>query len=149
MSIGGTVAYLTARSNTATNTFTVGSIGSLVLEETGLTAENRTNEYTVAPGVNITKDPWVSYTHSTANPVDVYVYVTIAADTPWEFFQNSNKYAVQSAQVEDQLSWTVAEGWTYLTTESGKQVYYRAVAANATLSHAPSLNAQISALGFA
>ena len=51
--IGGSVAWLTATSDTVTNTFTVGDIDITLSETTG-------NDYTVVPGKDINKNPIVT-----------------------------------------------------------------------------------------
>lgn len=55
--VGGTVAWLTSQSGTVRNTFTVGDI-SVDIEETGAD-ENGEKEYTLVPGVALSKDPKV------------------------------------------------------------------------------------------
>ena len=60
--VGGTLAWLTAKTETVTNTFTVGDIGTLTLEEaTGTVIEDGKKSYTIVPGMDIAKDPKVSY----------------------------------------------------------------------------------------
>lgn len=58
--IGGSVAWLTAKTDPVVNTFTVGDI-NIELKESGTTTVNgkETKSYTVTPGVDLTKDPKV------------------------------------------------------------------------------------------
>lgn len=98
MSVTGTLAYLTADTGAVTNTFTVGKVfdeedsdthKNFELLEHGiagkpgeytLTAEEVSeNEYTVMPGVNIPKDPFVRVNSPVG--VDVYLFVEVVDGT--------------------------------------------------------------------
>ena len=113
--VGGTLAYLMAKSAVVTNTFVAGNIGTLTLDET--TGTN----YIVTPGVDITKDPVVTFKDYN---VDAYVFLKVdaagwtvsGADTTYTYSIGSNK----------EMKW-VLEGWKEL--EDG--VYYKEVAAGA------------------
>ena len=98
--IGGTVAWLTDKTNPITNTFTYGDIN---IEQTESTGES----YKIIPGVNIKKDPKVTIK---ANSEDCWLFVKVAASGTF---------------VEDKVTYAVAEGWTALTGNDG--VYYRVV----------------------
>lgn len=106
---GGTIAYLIADSKTVTNTFVAGEIGELGLDESD---DDKT--YTVVPGVDINKDPTVSYTPATNNDIgEVYIFVQVT-DTPennraWTYDSATNKFVTTAG-----LSWTVDSQWTYL-----------------------------------
>lgn len=65
--VGGTLAWLTAKSDTVKNTFTVGNIGLTLAETTGTT-------YKMIPGGTIEKDPVVTVT---ANSENCYVFIKI------------------------------------------------------------------------
>ena len=112
---GGTIAYLMTKSATVTNTFTVGNIGNLELDETTGT------EYKVIPGVDITKDPVVTFKNYN---VAAYVFLMVGA-TGWTVsgFDTTYTYSIGANR---EMSW-VLDGWTKL--EEG--VYYKAVAENA------------------
>lgn len=70
--VGGTLAWLTAKSDTVTNTFTVGNIGLTLAETTG-------PSYKMIPGGTIEKDPVVTVA---ANSENCYVFIKIVeADT--------------------------------------------------------------------
>lgn len=98
MSVTGTLAYLTANTGAVTNTFTVGKVfdeedrdthKNFELLEHGITGkpgeytltaeEVSENEYTVMPGVNIPKDPFVRVNSPVG--VDVYLFVEVVDGT--------------------------------------------------------------------
>lgn len=98
MSVTGTLAYLTADTGAVTNTFTVGKVfdeedsdtnKNFELLEHGITGkpgeytltaeEVSENEYTVMPGVNIPKDPFVRVNSPVG--VDVYLFVEVVDGT--------------------------------------------------------------------
>lgn len=102
--IGGSVAWLTATSNTVTNTFTVGNIDIELTEESGST-------YKMVPGNTIQKNPKVT--------------VKTGSEACWLFvkIEKQNK-------IDDFITYSVDEGWTALPNVDN--VYYREV--NATTS---------------
>ena len=113
---GGTFAYLLIGTAKVDNTFVAGNIGDLKLEET------KKDNYLVVPGVNITKDPKVTFS---GNNVDAYVFLKIdAAD--WTVSGSDTTYTYTIGSGNKEMKWTL-EGWTKL--EDG--VYYKEVAANA------------------
>ena len=100
-SVGATLAYLTAKADTVTNTFVAGKIiideDDFVLQEhqavaaldqdqkpkgTGFYALNstlvQTNEYVVVPGVDLPKDPFVKVTPA----ANAYVYIAVSSTLP-------------------------------------------------------------------
>lgn len=104
--VAGTVAWLTAKTQTEVNTFTVGNI-AIELKET-------TSDYKMVPGQTIAKDPKVS--------------VKAGSEACWLFVK-----VEESANLDDFISYTIADGWTELTGVAGVSgVYYRTVAADAT-----------------
>lgn len=97
LSVGATLAYLTAKTNEVTNTFTVGKV-AITLDETAVKAYDSTkneyekddtrdrvtkNEYKLRPGVKIDKDPTI---HVIKNSEDCYVraFVTVEYKTTAE-----------------------------------------------------------------
>ncbi len=98
--IGGTLAYLQATTESIRNTFTIGNI-NIELAET-------TTDYKMVPGNQIAKDPKVTVK---ANSEACWLFVKIE----------------KSANLDDFISFNVANGWTALEGEDG--VYYREVAA--------------------
>ena len=100
--LGGTVAWLVAKSDPVVNTFTYGDINIDLEETTG-------SSYKIIPGVDIAKDP----------------KVTVEADSEacWLFV----KVDEVGTFVADKVTYSVADGWTALTGQPG--VYYREVGA--------------------
>ncbi len=92
--LGGTVAWLTAKTDEVKNTFTVGDINITLTETTGDT-------YKMVPGSDITKDP----------------KVTVKADSEacWLFIK-----VEKSENFDTFMTYDIADGWTEL--ENG--VYY-------------------------
>ena len=95
--IGGTIAWLTDSTSTIENTFTIGKV------DIDLTEDNPANQTAqMTPGSDITKDPTVKVDASSES---CYVYIKI------------------DDNAADYLTWTIADGWTALTGQTG--VYYR------------------------
>ncbi|MBR4289257.1 MAG: hypothetical protein IKT52_01285 [Oscillospiraceae bacterium] len=107
---GGTLAYLMAKSSTVTNTFVAGEIGTLSL------AETTGDSYIVTPGVDITKDPVVTFS---GNNVAAYIFVKVEA-RGWT--ESKGTFSIGDNQ---EMKWTVADSWTKLENVPG--VYYREV----------------------
>ena len=104
LGIGGTVAWLTAQTDSVVNTFTVGDI-NITLAETA-------TDFKMVPGNEIAKDPKVT--------------VLKDSEACWLFVKivKSDNY---STYLED---YQLAAGWTALTGVDG--VYYREVSQNAS-----------------
>lgn len=100
--IGGTVAWLTAKTDAVVNTFTYGNINITLAETTG-------TNYKIIPGVDITKDPKVTVK---ANSEDCWLFVKV---------QETGTF------VADEVTYSIADGWTALTGQT--DVYYREVGA--------------------
>lgn len=101
--IGGTLAWLTDRTNPVVNTFTVGDI-NIELKET-------TTNYKMVPGNTISKDPFVK--------------VEANSEACWLFVK-----VVKSANFDGFMTYAMADGWTQ---GDGKDipdnVFYREVPA--------------------
>lgn len=101
--IGGSIAWLTDKTNAVTNTFTVGDINIDLTETTGPT-------YKMVPGNEITKDPKVTVN---AGSEDCWLFVKVE----------------ESASLDSYISYTVdSSKWTALPGVDG--VYYCEVAAS-------------------
>lgn len=103
--LGGTVAWLVAKSDPVVNTFTYGDINIALTETTGA-------DYTIIPGVDIEKDP----------------KVTVEADSEacWLFV----KVEEDGTFVAGKVTYSVADGWTQGDgTKIPENVYYREVSA--------------------
>ena len=106
ISIGGTMAWLSARSETITNTFTYGDIDISLRETDTNDGDNNpnTNQYEMIPGGSITKDPIVTVD---AGSIDSWLFVKLE----------------KSANYDDFMTYEIADGWTALAGHEG--VYYR------------------------
>ena len=97
---GGTVAWLVAKTDTVTNTFTYGNINIDLTETTG-------TSYKIIPGTDIEKDPKVT--------------VAAGSEACWLFV----KVEESGTFVADKVTYAIADGWKALEGENG--VYYRQV----------------------
>lgn len=86
LAVGGTLAYLTAKTDAITNTFTAGSV-DITLAETK-------NDFKMIPGNVIAKDPKVT--------------VDAASENCWLFVQ------VKAESVADYLEYSINSAWTEL-----------------------------------
>lgn len=103
--VGGTLAWLTDKTDPVTNTFTVGNVDITLAETTGKT-------YKMVPGQTITKDPKVTVE---AGSEECWLFVKIEKSTNYDNF----------------MTYTVANGWTALG-DAYPDVYYRSVPASTT-----------------
>ena len=117
--VAGTLAWLTAKSDTVVNTFTTSDI-TVKLEETKGTTTAGGKEFKMIPGYDIAKDPkaWV-----VKGSEDCYLFVKL----DWA----NNTYTSGEA-TKSYLTWAIADGWTRLAQDKdGKPitdlVYYRTV----------------------
>lgn len=99
--IGGTLAWLTDKTASVTNTFTVGDINIELAESENL-------DLKMVPGNTITKDPKVTVQ---ANSEACWLFVKVE----------------ESANFDSFMTYAMADGWTALPGVTG--VYYREVAA--------------------
>ena len=99
--IGGTLAWLTAKTAPVVNTFTVGDINIELAESENL-------DLKMVPGNTITKDPKVTVK---ANSEACWLFVKVE----------------KSANFDSFMTYDMADGWTELPSVAG--VYYREVAA--------------------
>lgn len=106
--IGGTLAWLTDKTDPVTNTFTVGNIDITLTETTG-------TSYKMVPGNTITKDPKVTVKGGSEA---CYLFVKVEEEN-WPTFTESDGTR--------KVKYGIADGWTALTGETG--VYYREVRA--------------------
>lgn len=136
--IGGTLAWLTAKTGDVKNIFVAGQIGSLALTETDTDqiVVGDQHKYIVIPGVDITKDPKVTYTPVSNEegtvPVDAYVFVKVTA-SGWDYDSANKGYGVKVGDSYARLSFTIADGWEPLDSNSNSNypgVFYREVSAS-------------------
>lgn len=110
--IGGTLAWLTAKSDTVVNTFTTSDI-EVKLEETKGTPVTGGKEFKMIPGYELEKDPkaWV-----VAGSEDCYLFVKL----DW-----ANNTYTSGETAKSYLDWAIADGWALVPSETN--VYYRTV----------------------
>lgn len=110
--ISGTIAWLTSKSETVTNTFTYGDI-NITLSETDTKDDNdlNTNTYEMVPGNKITKDPLITLAE---NSEDCYIFVKL------EKTDNFDNY----------MEYQILENWLLL--EGTDNVYYQEVSKSTT-----------------
>ena len=99
MTAGATLAWLTAKTSSVTNTFTYGDINIELKETTG-------ESYKMVPGNTIAKDPKVTVK---ANSEACWLFVKVEKSTNFDEF----------------MTYGIADGWTKLDGVDG--VYYREV----------------------
>ena len=97
--VAGTLAWLTAKSDVVTNTFTTSDIKVELKETTG-------TEYKMVPGYTITKDPKATVLSGSE---ECYLFVKLD----------------KSASFDTYLEYVIADGWTKL--DGVDTVYYRVV----------------------
>ena len=119
--VGGTVAWLTAKTDSVVNTFTVGDI-NIELTETWNTDANNdgyNDSWTAkaVPGVEYAKDPKVT--------------VKAGSEACWLFVKISeaNNTMTVNGETVRIADFAIANGWTAVTGHAG--YYYRAVTASA------------------
>ena len=98
--VAGTLAWLTAKSDVVTNTFTTSDIKVELKETTG-------TEYKMIPGYTISKDPKATVL---AGSEECYLFVKLD----------------KSASFDTYLEYVIADGWTKLDDVTDT-VYYRVV----------------------
>lgn len=103
LSVAGTYAYLTDKTDAVENTFTVGNVDIKLAETTG-------GSYKMVPGTTINKDPKVTVE---ADSEDCWLFVKVE----------------KSANFDSFLTCDMADGWTALPNVDG--VFYRQVDASA------------------
>lgn len=114
--VGGTIAWLTAKTDPVVNTFTYGKIKIELTETEGtLDAESKSHKFTIIPGVNISKDPKVTVT---AGSEACWLFVKVE-EVKWPTFADENGKKVSYAI---EAGWTQGDG-----TDIPANVYYREV----------------------
>ena len=104
MTAGATLAWLTAKTSSVTNTFTYGDINIELKETTG-------ESYKMVPGNTIAKDPKVTVK---ANSEACWLFVKVEKSGNFDSF----------------MEYGIASGWTALAGVDG--VYYREVTSSTT-----------------
>ena len=104
--VAGTLAWLTAKSDTVVNTFTTSDI-EVKLEETKGTTVTGGKEFKMIPGYTISKDPKATVLSGSE---ECYLFVKLD----------------KSANFDTYLEYVIADGWTKLDGVTDT-VYYRVV----------------------
>lgn len=113
--IGGTVAWLTAKTDAVVNTFTYGDIKIELAETTG-------NSYKIIPGKDITKDPKVTVKKDSEA---CWLFVKVE-EANWPTFKETD-------ETTNKVSYAIANGWTQGDgTSIPSDVYYCSVMASNT-----------------
>ena len=115
LSVVGTVAYLNDRSGKIKNTFTVGNI-EIKLEETKIDTDNLT---VTSDKIEEGENKYKVYPEQTIDYKDPTVTVIKDSEKCYLFIK------VDETDAKNIITWTIADGWTALTGETG--VYYRVV----------------------
>ena len=126
VAIGGTLAWLTDKTDPVTNTFTVGDI-DIDLSETWNTDNNGDNindSWTaqLVPGMNLTKDPVVTVKEGSEK---CYLFVKVD-ESNWPQFKEDDEETLK-------VKYEIGNGWAQLNDDSGNAitgVYYRTVEAS-------------------
>lgn len=105
--VGGTLAWLVAKTDPVVNAFTYGDINITLTEVTG-------SNYKIIPGVEIAKDPKVTVK---AGSEACWLFVKVDEEN-WPTFKEANNETKK-------VSYTLADGWIELVPG----VYYREVGA--------------------
>lgn len=113
-SVGGTIAWLTDKTDAVTNTFTVGDI-NITLTETGTT--NNAKQYKIIPGTDLSKDPKVTVK---ADSEACYVFVKVKEENWPEATETDGTLKVRYS-IND-TNWTKLE---VAGLENGESVYYK------------------------
>lgn len=109
---GATFAWLTATSDTVTNTFTYGDINIELKETTG-------DSYKIIPGVDIKKDPKVTVK---AGSEACWLFVKVEEENWPEFADGEGANAVRKVKYDIADGWTKGDG-----TSIPANVYYRTI----------------------
>lgn len=107
--VGGTFAWLTAKTDPVVNTFTYGDINIGLAENTG-------SDYKIVPGKDIRKDPEVTVK---AGSEACWLFVKVDKEN-WPTFKEADNRTAK-------IAYDIALGWTELEGQNG--VYYREVGA--------------------
>lgn len=117
-SVGGTLAWLSAKTETVTNTFTVGNINITLTESDSLQDTDGnllTNSYKMIPGGPIVKDPKVKIETGSE---DCWLFVKIE-----EGDGAANLITTDAGTAETYITYAVDSEWSALAGNPG--VYYR------------------------
>lgn len=95
--------------------------------------ESKTGPYIVTPGVDIPKDPKISFGMEKESETSAYVFVKVIANG-WTFDKEKNVFHIDKNNKEV-LSWTVGSDWEYVAGDDFYQAFYCYVSPNETLNN--------------
>ena len=108
--IGGTVAWLTAKTEKVENVFTTSNIG--------VELEEKTTTYQMIPGWTISKDPTAKVTSGSE---DCYLFIKVE-ETGGNVTVDGKTYTFS-----DFIAYAIDEGWTALDAAKYPGVYYKVI----------------------
>lgn len=122
VTVGGTIAWLTAEADEVVNTFTVGDI-EIILDESDIddnSPEERdnANEYKMIPGNTYVKDPMVTVV---AGSEECYIFIEIIEE-------RNTRIDLEGKIIQYSIN---TEDWKKITTETNREVYYYKTTVNA------------------
>lgn len=106
--VGGTIAWLTAKTDSVVNTFTIGDVNITLTETDGTKGEIADKEFKMIPGETIAKNPKVT--------------VTTGSEPCWLFVKIEES---TDPVLDSYIEYGVLEGWTEVPTNTN--VWYRKV----------------------
>ena len=132
--VGGTLAWLTDKSDEVENVFTPSDINVTLTESKSTNPDDKdqnvnTNSYKMIPGFTIAKDPKATVVSGSE---DCYVFVKVE----------------KSANFDNYMTYAIAEGWTELTEAAGSnyKVYYMVFDSKSTAENKPVMGTPYSIL---
>ena len=114
LSIGGTLAYLTAQTDAKVNTFVAGNIGGTTLTIT----EQAGQSFTIVPGTSVTKDPRINIG---ANTIKAIAFVKVVQSNNWD----------------SKMTYGIDSGWKPI--DGSTTIYYRILDADTSADSYPVL----------
>lgn len=109
----------------------VATFGDLVMTE-----NNKPEQFVITPGVNIKKNPLVSFAKGEKSESAAYVFVYVAAPK-WEFDLSTYTYKIMDSDNKELMSWSVDENWKNVVTNNNYQAFYCYVSPNEELNAVP------------
>lgn len=103
--------------------------------EVKMTENDKPEQFIIAPGVNIQKNPLVSFAMEKESESAAYVFVYVAAEN-WKFDGTTNTYKFMRDNKE-LMSWSVDAGWKYVATNGWYNAFYCYIPPNGKLDAVP------------
>lgn len=126
MVTGATLAYFVSNAGEVTNNFVPSKFGTPAVSETPV----EENKYYAVPGVDIKKDPKVTYTVTAVTAgeekkqVSAYLYLAVKASSDWTVSTNGMTYTQKIGTVNNALNFTInSNNWKHLGIANGYHIY--------------------------